>query len=126
MPIPNGDEVLAEYLREVDDLPRVVNSTPDNLDKPWVRLSQLAAPSETEPVDHLIRFMIQVDCFSGKDGGRSEATDIGIAVRDAIKSMPGQTEGAVTTGTECVGDSDSLDTAIPREYRTQTYYIWMH
>lgn len=128
MGMPNGVSILADYLRSVDSMPRVVNKTPGSLNDSWIRLTQLGAPSETEPVDHLIRFMIQVDVFPGKDGGRSAANDLGIDVREVIKAMPGKTTGAVTTGTECINDSDATDTALspPREYRTQTYYIWMH
>lgn len=128
MGIPNGVKILANFLREVEGLPRIVNKTPDDITDPWVRLTMLSAPSETEPVDHLIRFTFQVDVFSGKDGGRPEANDLGIEVREAIKSMPGETEDAVTTGTECIGDADASDSSLTpvREYRTQTYYVWMH
>lgn len=128
MPIPNGSKVLANYLRSVDGTPRVVNKTPEDLTDPWVRLSMLGSPSETEPVDHLIRFMFQVDVFAGQDGGRPEANDLAALVRDAIKAIPGQTEEAVSSGSECINDSDATDSSLSpaREYRTQTWYVWMH
>lgn len=128
MGIPNAEKVLADYLRSVEDMPRVVNKTPSEQTDPWVRLTMLGAPSETEPVDHLIRFMFQVDVVSGNDGGRPEANALGIFVREVLKDMPGQTEDAVTTGVECINDSSANDSSFtpPREYRTQTYYIYMH
>lgn len=128
MAIPNGEKVLAEYLRDAEGIPRVVNKTPQDQTDPWVRLTMLGSPSETEPVDHLIRFMFQVDVVSGKDGGRPEANDLGIDVRATIKEMPGMTTEAVTTGTECINDASATDASFtpPREYRTQTYYCWMH
>lgn len=128
MGIPNGSKVLADYLRAQEGLPRIVNKTPEDQTDPWVRISKLGGTSETEPVDHLIRFMFQVDCFSGKSGLRSEAAQIGIDVRSAIKNMPGLTVDAVTTGSECTNDADASDSAfVPaREYQTQTYNIWMH
>lgn len=132
MPIPNGESVLATFLNskrgDWGGLPRIVNKTPDNHNLPWVRLTQLSAPSETEPVDHLIRFMIQVDIYPGKDGGRSEANELGGKIRELLRTMPGNTDDAVTTGVECIGDSSETDDALkpPVEYRSQTYYIWMH
>ncbi len=128
MGIPNGSKVLADYLTVQDDIPRVVNQTPEDQTSPWIRLSLLGAPSQTEPVDHLIRFMFQLDVYSGNAGGRPESTYLGIAVREAIKDMPGQTSPTVTSGSECIGDADSSDSDFTpqREYRTQTYYVWMH
>jgi len=128
MPIPNGEKILADYLRTVDGLPRIVNKTPDDQTDPWVRLTMINNSNETEPVDHLIRFMFQVDVFSGVSGGRPEANVLGIAVRDAAKSMVGQTEDAVTSRVDCIGDASASDADFTphREYRTQTYYIWMH
>lgn len=128
MGIPNGSKVLAEYLRSVEGMPRIVNKTPADQTDPWVRIAKLGSPSETEPVDHLIRFMFQVDCFSGKSGGRPEAVQLASDVRSAIKNMPGLTVDAVTSGAECTNDADAVDTAFApaREYQTLTFYIWMH
>lgn len=124
----NGDKVVADYLREVDGVPRVVVRTPDNQSTAWVRLTRLAAPSETEPIDHLIRFMFQLDCYAGKAGGYPEAQSLASTVRDALKAMPGVHDGAVVTGTQCIGDAYLPDTDFEpdRERFSLTFYVWMH
>lgn len=126
--IPNAERVIADYLRSWSGIPRVVNKTPDDQTDAWIKLTQLNAPSETEPVDWLIRFMFQVDVYAGKDGGRPEANSLGAAVRAALKEIPGGTDDAVVTGSSCVGDASVPDTSFTpaRERKSLTFYFWMH
>jgi hypothetical protein len=109
-------------------VPRVVNKTPKDQNIGWVRLTQLNAPSETEPIDWLIRYLIQLDCYAGADGGRPEATALASAVRAAMKAMPGNLAGAVCTGTQCIGDASNPDEvfAEDRERVMLTFYAWIH
>lgn len=139
MSLPNAEKLIADYLRELDAVPRVVNKTPQDQSTGWVRLTKLSAPSQTEPLDWLIRYMIQLDCYAGagtpeepdalgNTGGRPEATELASVVRAAMKEMPGNLTGAVCTGTQCIGDASNPDEvfAEDRERVILTFYAWIH
>lgn len=125
----NGVRLISDYLREADGIPRVVVRTPNDSDtEGWVRITQLNAPSETEPIDHLFRFMVQLDCYASKSGGYPEAHAIAAAARDALKAMPGTYERGVVTGVQCVGHAYIPDTDFEpdRERFVLTFYVWIH
>lgn len=124
----DGTKLTADYLRSLDGVPRVVNETPRNQATGWVRLTQLNAPSETNP-EHLYRFMLQLDCYAGKDGGFPEAKALAATVREGMQLMRHEHfDSAVVTETKCIGDFHSQDTDFnPDRWRVAlTFYVWAH
>lgn len=134
--IPNGEKVIADYLREHDDVAaivgrRVVSKTPENTDSPWVRYTQIDAPSTGSP-HHLIEFYFQFDCYAGKDGGQPEASLLARTVCTALAEIDGedyQADGAVVKGVRPNAglrnpDSDPFTPA--RERFVSTALVWMH
>jgi hypothetical protein len=90
---PRMQKLVADYLRAVEPVAdiigrRVVAKTPDTTAEPWVRLTQLAAPQTPgSPVDYLVAYYFQLDCYAGKDGGEPEAETLQAAVCDALVAI---------------------------------------
>lgn len=102
--IPDGEKIVSDYLRDDERVSeivdrRIVGKTPEDTDAPWVRLTQIDAPSTGSP-HHLIEFYFQLDCYAGKEGGQPEAKALGAAVFDALAALDGanhQADDAVVT-----------------------------
>jgi len=138
MPIPNVEKITADYLRSVTDA-RIVAKTPDDTSTSWVRLQMLAAPDETD-VEHLIQFMVQLDCYAGKDvkgetHGQPEAWELATTIREQLKAMRhtrlADTDDnliAVCTQVKFVGMTRAPDADFKpaRERFILTALIWMH
>ncbi len=126
--IPNGEKIVADYLRTIAGVPRVVNKTPRDQGTAWVHLTQLNAPSETS-ADYLIRFLFQLDCYAGDSGGRPEASALAIVVRAALEQMPDAAlDGAVVSKTRNIGHASNPDEVFDpdRERIILSQYVWMH
>lgn len=130
MSIPNAEAVVTAYLK--DEMgERIVGKTPSDRSTPWVRVTLLNAPSDAKsPVDHLIAFLIQFECYAGKeeDGAQGEASALVLSVRSALDEMAGVHSGATVTGARFVSMPRVPDTSIEpaRERFILTANVFMH
>lgn len=127
--IPDGEKVVADYLREHPDLDvRVVSKTPEDTAQPWIRITQLDGPSKLHP-EHLVPFWLQYDCYAGATGGKPEASLIARQARAALAVInKANHAGAVVTGAEITGDARIPDTEFEpaRERRVLTATVYAH
>lgn len=101
--IPDGEKLVGAALRSAVSPTRVVGQTPENKATPWIRLTMLDARNDSQlPPDYLITYLLQCDCYAGKDGGQPEANTVGRAARAALHALRGTTLGgsAVVSGVE--------------------------
>jgi hypothetical protein len=136
MSIPNGSKIIGNYLRShplvVAMETRIVGKSPAETSHSWVRLSQIGAPSVNgNRPGHLYEFLFQLDCYAGSDGGQPEATDLAIAVHDALAAFElsnYRSNGAVVTGSDPNMGGFALDTDLEpaRERFISTATVWMH
>lgn len=116
--IPNGEKVIADYLRTLPAVAvlctRVVTKAPDSRDTAWIRYTQLDAQKERQSTpEHLIGFLIQLDCYAGKNGGQPEASLLARTVRAALIDMPlAELADAVVARTAIVSMPRIPDTAM--------------
>lgn len=99
--IPDVEALVGAWLREHEDIAamnaRVAGSTPDSMTFPWIRVTRLNAPRiRGATFDHATRFMVQLDCYAGKDAtaelkGQPQATALGAAARAVLMSLSGTT-----------------------------------
>jgi hypothetical protein len=128
--IPNGEAVVTAYLKEKTG-ERIVGKAPSDRSTPWVRVTLINAPSDAKsPVDHLIAFLIQFDCYAGKEeeGAQAEASALVRSVRAALDEMAGVRSGVTVTGVRFVSMPRVPDTLIEpaRERYILTANIFMH
>ncbi len=132
--IPDGELIIGRYLREHPDIralgARVVGKTPDDPSKPWIKLTQIDAPTVgNSRSEHLIAWMGQFDCYAGKEGGQAEASELTRKAR-ALLAVANQVdhEGAIVTGSRFVSCPRIPDTAFEpaRERFALTAVIYMH
>lgn len=115
--IPDIEKLTTAFLRAQPAVAaavgrRIVGKSPDDKSTAWVRLTRLDARGEdgSQP-EHLIDFMVQLDCYAGADNGQPEANLIGRTVRDALVAMPRAAHtGAVVTRVRITGDMRRPDT----------------
>ena len=113
--IPDLEKVAGKYLREhatiVELSARVVGKAPPDTDStPWVRVTQLDAQREpSSRVDHLISYLLQLDCYATEAGGQPQASLLGRTVRAALMDMPGARDDATVTATRILGHLRSPD-----------------
>ncbi len=109
-PLPvilDAEQLVGGWLREHDDIlaldARVAGRTPDALTRPWVRVTQLAAPDEGHGLEHLVDYIVQCDCYAGSDAmsdfrGQATASDLARTARAVLKALERTTtDGAVIT-----------------------------
>ena len=133
-PILDMVAIVGEYLRSqesvsdlVDD--RVSHKTPETLDKPWVRITQLDARNETgtREVEHLVSYYLQIDSYAGKANRYAEATDLAIAVRAALVVLPkASLDGAVATDVGFLSMPSDPDPDVGRERLITDVEIFAH
>lgn len=126
--IPDAELITTEYLKAQTGH-RVVGETPRNIEDPWVRLTQLDAGNESQSQpDHLIDFLLQLDCYAGVGGGQTEAHLIAGDIRAALHGMPGVRGGATVTCVRFAGMPRIPDTALepPRQRFILTAHVYMH
>lgn len=128
MPIPDGERIVSDYLRSTLGA-RVVGQPPSNTATPWLKVVQLdARQAPYDPVDHLVEFYFQVDCYAGKDGGQPEAKALGDDVRDALVGLRGVQNGAVVTAARIAGHARIPDATFEpaRERMIVSARVWIH
>lgn len=98
----------------------MVGKTPESLTAPWVRVTELDSPQVNQP-DHLVEFMIQLDCYAGATGGQPEATNLARAVRAVLGTLP-------NAGVRMLGGPRGLDTDIEpaRDRKIVVALVWLH
>lgn len=106
--IPAGAQIVGDYLRSHGAVAaitgEVVSKTPDTTSQPWVRIHQLdAANARNLPVDHLITFFLQLDCYAGADNDIDEAELLARTVRAALDDMPNFSHAAVVSSVKFTG-----------------------
>lgn len=128
--IPDAEAVVTVYLRDVTG-EQIVGKTPSDISTPWVRITQLNAINEADSrPERLINFVLQLDCFAGKEieGAQEEAADLARSVRSALAEMEGQHGDAIVTAVRFAGmpriPDDSIEPA--RERYMLTAHVYMH
>jgi hypothetical protein len=107
--IPDAELAVGAYLRTHDDIEalgaRVLGKTPADTGRPWVRLTQLdAREAGNSRVEHLIGFLVQLDCYADTDNEQGDAVVLGRSVRAALNQLPNTiVSGAVVTRVEFIG-----------------------
>lgn len=135
--IPDGEKIIGKYLRDDTGLDalhtRVVGNTPSSIDASWIRVSLLDATDAGGRSEHLISYLVQIDCFASKAGvggsQQAEASLIARTARAALHVMPDAThDGAIVTSVVIVGMARIPDTAFEpaRERVSLTATIFMH
>jgi hypothetical protein len=113
MPIPNGEAIISAYLRNQTG-ERIVSRTPSDTSTSFVRLTQLDAANEAiSTPEHLINYMLQLDCYAGdsEQGGHKEASDLATTIRAALDQMPRVgVKGATVTSVRFTGHARMPDT----------------
>lgn len=114
--IPDIEAITGRWLRQhpsmlaVPDV-RIVGQPPSSTTGPWVQIRQLDAQSPTSSrADHLIGYLIQLDCYASRDGGQAQATRLARAVRYALNELPGVRDDAVVCAARTVGMLRAPDT----------------
>jgi hypothetical protein len=141
--IPDSERIVSDFLREHPAVAatgaRIRGAHPDGKDmsKPWIRIVQLDATKDPRSrVEHLITFLMQLDCYAGDDtrgpshpGGQPEANTIARTVRAALTDdLPGLRGDAVVSGVWITGDGRLPDTDLEpaRERRVLTATVAIH
>ena len=131
--IPDAESFVGSYLRDHASLvalgARVSTELPRSFTLPWVKVLQLDDPAVGgSRTDHLIEYMLQLDCYAGSEGGSVEASLVSRTVRDALREMPGVHDDVVVTGVEFISapriPDESFEPARERYARTVT--LWAH
>ena len=119
------ERIVNDYLRGHPDVDaRVRSNPPETTVDAWVQTRLLAAEEAgNAPVEHLVAYLLQLDCYAGRDGGQPEANDLARAVRAALTEMSGVHGGAVVGGARIAGhirlpDDDGFEPARDREILT--------
>lgn len=127
--IPDMEKIASSWIRSTLGDVRVVGKPPGDTATAWVQVVQLdARQADNSPADHLVDFLLQLDCYAGGQGGQPEATLLGRRVRAALHGLPGVRNGAVVTAARITGDARIPDTTFEpaRERRVITTTIWAH
>lgn len=131
--IPDIEKTVSRYLREHADIialgARVVATPPADRSTPWVRVTQLDDQAvDGSRAEHLIEFMLQLDCYAGASGGKPEASTLARTVRAALAAMPGTQNGVVVTGVQFLSGAYIPDTEFEpaRERYIRTVTVWAH
>jgi hypothetical protein len=104
--IPDAEALIGAWLREHADLEalgaRVAGRTPNSTTMPWIRVTQLdATPITRARTEHVIDYMIQLDCYAGKQAtddftGQAEASTLARTARAVLKALEGTVADGVT------------------------------
>ena len=88
---------------------RVAPRTPDSTSKPWIRVTVIDDGDSTVGHDHLIEYMVQLDCYAGNTAmaahtAQAEASLLYRTARAVLKAKEGmQVDSVVVTSVECRG-----------------------
>lgn len=120
---PNIEALIGGWLRTDSAITalgaHVGGRTPDSAMRPWIRVTLLAARSHpTISREHLIEYVVQLDCFAGKTAtddhvGQTEAWTLKASARAILASVEGQAlDGIVVTQVRFDGDARLPDTTM--------------
>lgn len=134
--IPNIEAVLFTLLDAHPDLAnvRVAGELPGkNAEQvsPWVKVTLLAA-TDVGGVEHLLDYLVQLDCYAGRDAtpnGQTEAVRVSSTVRAVLAAARGSVvDGIVLTGVSVQGMARVPDPAFtpPRQRVALTIAIHAH
>lgn len=84
--IPDIEAVLVSYLSPLIGV-TVSTETPNDTSAQWVKVTQLDAQDATGNTEHLIDYMVQLDCYAGADEGSVEASGLAREVRSMLATM---------------------------------------
>lgn len=106
--IPAGAQIVGDYLRGHAAVAaitgEIVSKTPDTTSRPWVRIHQLDATNAPKlPLDYLITYFVQLDCYAGADNDVDEAELLVRTVREALDDMPNFSHAAVVSSVKFSG-----------------------
>lgn len=111
--IPDAEVLIGGWLRTHPDImdldARVAPRTPDSTSKPWIRVTVIDDGDSTVGHDHLIEYMVQLDCYAGNEAmaaytAQAEASLLYRTARAVLKSKKGtRSDGVVVTSVECRG-----------------------
>lgn len=131
--IADGERIVSDYLRshaDVDALgTRIVGKTPSSLSASWVRVTQLDASNAPNSIpEHLISYLLQIDCYASASGGQREANLLGRTVRGALQEMPGVHDGITVSAVITTNDHRTQDTDLEpaRDCRILTVEVYLH
>lgn len=91
------ERVVADYLRANDVRTVALPPSEKQRASSWVRVILLGVNDGGDP-DHIIRGMLQLDCYAGSSGGQPEATALAREVRALLKNLAGTQEDGVVFG----------------------------
>lgn len=97
------EKIIGDVLRDSPEIialdARVAGQIPRTFTKPWVRVTQLDATnvSDSDDIEHLMSYLIQLDCYAGSDPqiGQAEASALARAVRGVLFSCKDSVVDAV-------------------------------
>lgn len=111
--IPDAEVLIGGWLRTHPDImaldARVAPRTPDSTSKPWIRVTVIDDGDSTVGHDHLIEYMVQLDCYAGNTAmaahtAQAEASLLYRTARAVLKAKEGmQVDSVVVTSVECRG-----------------------
>ena len=128
--IPDAEQIVIQHLREHPDVvatnARVSSKTPTTFKSPWVRVTQLDAANVTNsPVEHLVNYFLQFDCYAGEgtQNPQLEASQISRIVRSVLHAMP-QAEIAGVVVTQVIFTSHARIPDEVMEPRRERYVLY--
>lgn len=131
--IPDIEAITTAYLDAHPDVSvRIVGTSPSSRTSPWVRVTQLDAPKEPASTpEHLIGYLVQLDCYAGVDGpaGQGPASLLARTVRSALLEMPDSShDGAAVTAVRVISCPrvPDVDFEPARERYILTVQIFAH
>ncbi|MES2867615.1 MAG: hypothetical protein V4703_12805 [Actinomycetota bacterium] len=137
--IPEADALIAGWLRGHPDVialdANVAGTLPDTIVKSWIRVTLLdGRDDERCRVEHLVDFMVQLDCYAGRDStregeGQGEASTLARTARAVLKAAEGATvAGVVVTRVRFTGHIRVPDTDMEpaRERYIVTAEVMLH
>jgi hypothetical protein len=115
--ITDGKRLVMDYLRAHPVITpvttRVRSTMPDDTRHPWIKGTLIDISDAAEPMEHLILYELQFDCYAGEDPdgkpGWPEANDLGLRVRAALKELKGSQGGAVASAVYLRGPKEIVD-----------------
>ena len=129
---PYIEKLVSDHLRSHEAIvalgARVVGKTPESTAAPWVRVTQLDEGSD-DTAGHLTEFLVQLDCYAGKDGGQPEANLLKRTVRAVLEDIHLAEHDATITGAKVISGIRLPDAEVDKPARERfslTTLVWAH
>lgn len=133
------ERVTGDFLRDHADIAafdaRVSGQLPRSFTRPWIKVAQLdakdAASTFGPKPEHLVSYLLQLDCYAGSDpnNAQAEASALARAARAALHTLPNQTLSGVTVANVIVVSHVHLPDMVfdpPRERYVLTVELHAH